>query len=241
MYQAGFQQEGDDLETTTLGDLRGYYWSKPIATNDPGHAADLAIAHSLPSGYPPPSATSLPLSPAHTDSSLILRSVGYADFSSYPLPPAANLPSGSAYDLNHTEFLDFEEAPADSWVQSSACIGYCSQANELSLAQPQSDYGDIFPVDFPNYELFDLAIPPLNSANRECQHPASEQNFEQNNLLWLQHQSNPAYQSGLRHDDSNHMPLGFGQILGADLAPVKFNSRRCARCQQLKKKVFIFP
>jgi hypothetical protein len=60
------------------------------------------------------SATSLPLSLAYINSSLILRLVSYADFLSYPLPLASNLPLGLAYDLNYTEFLDFEKALTNS-------------------------------------------------------------------------------------------------------------------------------
>jgi hypothetical protein len=60
------------------------------------------------------SVTSLPLSLAYTDSSLILRLVSYTDFLSYPLPLAASLPLGLAYDLNYTEFLNFKKVLANS-------------------------------------------------------------------------------------------------------------------------------
>ena len=115
-------------------------------------------------------------------------------------------------------------------VSGSACIGYSTHANELLLPQPQSDHGDIFPDDF-------QAIPPQNSAYRGCQYPTSDQNFEQS-IFWLQHPSNTVHQFG--HDNSNHMPSGFEQILGTDLAPVTSNSQPCVRCRVLKKKVFLF-
>jgi hypothetical protein len=103
----------------------------------------------------PPSA-SLPLSPAYTaleqspSASLPLSPLSYADFSDHVLPPSAGLPLSLAYTA-------LEQSPGASLPLSSlnhvdlACIGYRTYATELSLPQPQSNYDDIFPDDFPNY------------------------------------------------------------------------------------------
>jgi hypothetical protein len=63
-------QQGNDLETISLPleDLRGFYWSEPIAVNDPGQAVDLAYAHPLFPGFVQPRGAGLPLSSAYTDS-----------------------------------------------------------------------------------------------------------------------------------------------------------------------------
>jgi hypothetical protein len=257
MDQAGYSapvlfngQQGEDLETIslTLEDLGGFYWSE-LPTNDLGQAVDLAYAHPPFPGIVQPRGADLPFSSAYTNSeqspgaSLLRSPLNYADSSDHVLPPNASLPLSPAYTA-------LEQSPGASLPLSppnhvdfsgSACIGYYTHANELSLLQPQSDYDDIFPDEFPNYPLFNQTIPPQNSAYRGCQYPTGDKNLEQS-IFWPQHQSNTVHQSGLRHDDnSNHMPSGFEQILGTDLAPVAPNSRPCVRCRLLRKKVFLFP
>jgi hypothetical protein len=165
-------QYGDDPDISlTLEDLHGFYWSKSIATNEASQAVDLAYAHPLFPGFVQPRGISLPLSSAYTASeqspgaSLLLSPENHADFSGHVLPPSASLPLSLAH-------IASEQSPGASLFLSpvnhadfsgSACIGYRTHANELSLPQPQSD---IFPDDFPNYAF--QAIPPHNSAYRGC-------------------------------------------------------------------------
>jgi hypothetical protein len=143
-----------------------------------------------------------------------------------------SVPPSSAYDINHAALSGFGEVPTGSQALSPAWIGYRSQTNKPPLPQPLLDYGE----DFPNYALLNQITLTLNSAHRECQYPANDENTQQNTLSWLQHQSNTV---GLRHyDGSNHVPSYFEQIL-----PVTSNSRlkppRCIRCRKQGRTVFV--
>ncbi len=118
MDQAGFQEEGDDPADC------GSYWSMP-ATNDPGHATDLAIAHCPPSGYVLPPGDSLPLSPAHTlAASLLLSSVDHVDPPGYRPPPATRPPLSPA----HT---DSGQPLGASLLLSSVDLGWMGCMQEL--------------------------------------------------------------------------------------------------------------
>jgi hypothetical protein len=157
--------------------LRSFYWSEPIATNDPGQAVDLAYAHPLFPGFVQPRGAGLPLSSAYTDSEqspragLPLGPVNHADVSGHALPPSASLPLSPAYTASEQSLdASLPLSPAYTASEQSldaslllsplnyagfsgpACIGY--RTHELSLLQPQSDHSDIFSNDFSNYTLF---------------------------------------------------------------------------------------
>jgi hypothetical protein len=220
---AQFQQLDDNLESRSpaLWDLGSFQAEFPGSITSPG--ASLIPSPAI-LGFVTPQFASLPPSQS-PNASLIPSPANYAALSGFEGAPSTCLLSCAAYGQNHAE-----EAPTGSLVPSSAYIAYHSQTIEPSLPQPEG---------FPNYALVNQVIVPQNSAYRECQYPASGQNFEQN--IWLQHPSNTAHQFSLRHyDNSNHVPSDLEQIPG----PVNSNSRqksqRCIRCLGLRQKVFLF-
>jgi hypothetical protein len=135
-------QQGDDPETTslTLEDLRGFYWSKQIATNEPGQAVDLAYPHLLFPDFVQPYGAGLPLSSAYTDSdqspgaSLLLSPVNHADVSGHVLPP------GQVVDLAypHPLFPDFVQ-PCGAGLPLSSAYTDSDQSPGVSLAPVTSN------------------------------------------------------------------------------------------------------
>jgi hypothetical protein len=243
-------QQGNDPETIILppGDLHGFYWSEPIATNDPVQAVDLVYAHPLFPGFVQPCGAGLPLSSACADSEqspragLPLGPVNHADVSGHVLPPSASLPLSPAYTASE-QSLDASLLPSPldyADFSGPACIGYRTHANELSLLQPQLDHSDIFSTDFSECTLFNEDMPPSDLAYGGCQYLIGNQNFAQS-IFWPKHQSKTVHQFGLWHDNnSNHMLSGSKHILSTNLAPATSNSGSCARCWLQKKKVFLF-
>jgi hypothetical protein len=122
----------------------------------------LAYAHPPFPSIVQPCSTGLPFSLEYTNSkqspraSQLRSPLNYVDFADHVLPLSASLPLSPAYTaLGQSPSASLPLSPLNhADFSGSACIGYRTYANELSLPQPQLDYSNIFPNNFPNYLLF---------------------------------------------------------------------------------------